>query len=183
MSINSLTWSRERMEQLKQCFSAGHLQPDRARDRSDPQPVIGKMNRMGLSQPRDPARTRRAAKPARTGSKTRWRPFSVIDQRKLLRDAFPQARAEEIPIHNGRGCTLLEVAQTDAAGRSTIRARRTFAIAATRRSTAGPIARATRASLTGAQAGAARKSRKTPGCRSARGRGSARGCRACPRRC
>ena len=34
-----------------------------------------------------------------------------LDQRKLLRDAFPQARVEEIPIHNGRGCTLLELAQ------------------------------------------------------------------------
>jgi GcrA cell cycle regulator len=112
MRISSLTWSRERIEQLKHCFNAGLTCSQIAREIGVTRnAVIGKLNRLGLSQPRDPARTRRAAKPARPGSKTRWRPFTVIDQRKLLRDAFPQVRVEDIPIHNGRGCTLLELAQ------------------------------------------------------------------------
>jgi GcrA cell cycle regulator len=114
MPINSLTWSRERIEQLKRCFSAGLTCSQIAREIGVTRnAVIGKMNRMGLSQPRDllAAQTRRATKPARPRSRTRWSAFSVADQRTLLRDAFPQARVEEIPIHNGRGCTLLELAQ------------------------------------------------------------------------
>ena len=108
---SSLTWSPERVEQLKQCFSAGLTCSQIAREIGVTRnAVIGKMNRMGLSQPRERAPTRRAAKPARPRWQRRW-PFTVIDQRKLLQDAFPQVRVEEIPIHNGRGCTLLELAQ------------------------------------------------------------------------
>lgn len=112
MRISSLTWSRERIEQLKHCFHAGLTCSQIAREIGVTRnAVIGKMNRMGLSQPRERRQTQRTAKPARAGSKTRWRPFSVIDQHKLLRDAFPPARVEDVPIHNGRGCTLLELAQ------------------------------------------------------------------------
>ena len=114
MSINSLTWSPKRVEQLKRCFNAGLTCSQIAREIGVTRnAVIGKMNRMGLSQPRDPlaAPTRRHAKPTRPRSQRRWSPFTVADQRKLLRDAFPQARVEEIPIHDGRGCTLLELAQ------------------------------------------------------------------------
>lgn len=114
MSIYSLTWSPERVEQLKRCFHAGLSCGQIAREIGVTRnAVIGKMNRMGLSRPRDPlaAPTRRHAKPTRPRSQRRWSPFTVADQRKLLRDAFPQARVEEIPIHGGRGCTLLELAQ------------------------------------------------------------------------
>ena len=88
----SLTWSPQRVEQLKRCFSAGLTCSQIAREIGVTRnAVIGKMNRMGLSQPRDPlaAQTRRAAKPARPRSRTRWSAFSVADQRTLLREAFP----------------------------------------------------------------------------------------------
>src|SRR4029450_4333022 len=98
MSGNCTSWSSERIELLKRCFSAGLTCSQIAREIGVTRnAVIGKMNRMGLSQ-RDPlaAQTGRAAKPARPRSRTRWSAFSVADQRTLLRDAFPQARVEEI---------------------------------------------------------------------------------------
>ena len=114
MSIAPLTWSSERVEQLKRCFSAGLTCSQIAREIGVTRnAVIGKMNRLGLSQPRNPAvaQARRDAKSARPRSRTRWSAFSVADQRTLLREAFPQARVEDIPIRDGRGCTLLELAQ------------------------------------------------------------------------
>ena len=114
MSVTSLTWSPERIAQLKSCFNAGMSCSQIAREIGVTRnAVIGKMNRMGLSQPRNPAaaQARRDAKSARPRTRTRWSAFSVADQRTLLREAFPQARVEEIPIHDGRGCTLLELAQ------------------------------------------------------------------------
>jgi len=112
MSINSLTWSPKRVEQLKCCVNAGLTCSQIAREIGVTRnAVIGKMNRMGLSQPRNPLAARRHAKPARPRSQRRWSPFTVTGQRKLLREAFPQVCVEEIPIHDGRGCTLLELAQ------------------------------------------------------------------------
>ncbi len=116
MSMNSLTWSLQRVEQLKRCFHAGLTCSQIAHEIGVTRnAVIGKLNRMGLSQPRNPAlaQARRDARSARPRSRTRWSPFSVADQRKLLRDAFPQAQAnvEAVPIHNGRGCTFLELTQ------------------------------------------------------------------------
>src|SRR5258708_22012886 len=66
--------------------------------------VIGKMNRLGLSRPRDvPAREpqpRRAA----------WRP-RVLTQLQILMELPPEplAPAAPIAIDNGRGCSLLEL--------------------------------------------------------------------------
>ncbi len=114
MSISSLTWSPERIAQLKHCFNAGLTCSQIAREIGVTRnAVIGKMNRLGLSQPRDrlAVQTQRARRPARPRAQKRWSPYSVADQHKLLREAFPQARVEEIPIHNGRGCTLLELAR------------------------------------------------------------------------
>jgi GcrA cell cycle regulator len=114
MSMSSLTWSLKRVEQLKQCFDAGLTCSQIAREIGVTRnAVIGKLNRMGLSQPRNPARAqaRRDARPARPRSRTLWSAFTVADQRKLLRDAFPQAHVEAVPIHDGRGCTFLELTQ------------------------------------------------------------------------
>jgi hypothetical protein len=71
--------------------------------------VIGKMNRMGLSRPRDvlSAQMRRAAKLARPKPQRNWQRLTVIAQRKMLRDAYPTTEPEEIPNHNGRGCLSL----------------------------------------------------------------------------
>lgn len=112
MSIYSLTWNPERIEQLKRCFDAGLTCSQIAREIGVTRnAVIGKMNRMGLSRPRDPLTTpaRHRTRPARTRPQTRWSAFTVADQRQMLQDAFPQAIVEEIPIHNGRGCTFLEL--------------------------------------------------------------------------
>jgi len=114
MSISPLTWSSERVEQLKRCFDAGLTCSQIAREIGVTRnAVIGKMNRMGMSRPRDvlAAQLRRAAKLAHPKQQKSWKRLSVIAQRKMLREAYPQARVEEIPIHNGRGCTLLELKQ------------------------------------------------------------------------
>ena len=113
MPTSSLTWSSDRVEQLKRCFDAGLTCSQIAREIGVTRnAVIGKMNRMGLSRPRDllAAQMRRAAKLARP-RRDSLRRLTVIAQRKMLREAFPQAQPEEIPIHNGRGCTLLELKQ------------------------------------------------------------------------
>jgi GcrA cell cycle regulator len=114
MSTTSLTWSSDRVEQLKRCFQAGLTCSQIAREIGVTRnAVIGKMNRMGLSRPRDllGAQLRRAAKLARPKKERIWKRLTVIAQRKMLHEAFPEARVEEVPIHNGRGCTLLELKQ------------------------------------------------------------------------
>jgi GcrA cell cycle regulator len=112
MSTTSLTWSSDRVEQLKRCFQAGLTCSQIAREIGVTRnAVIGKMNRMGLSRPRDllGAQMRRAAKLGQPKPQKTWRRLNVIAQRKMLREAFPQARVESVPIRDGRGCTLLEL--------------------------------------------------------------------------
>jgi len=114
MPISPSTWSTDRIEQLKRCFDAGLTCSQIAREIGVTRnAVIGKMNRMGLSRPRDvlSAQMRRASKLARAKPERNWRRLTIIAQRKMLRDAFPVAEPEEIPIYNGRGCTLLELKQ------------------------------------------------------------------------
>ena len=114
MPISPSTWSTDRIEQLKRCFDAGLTCSQIAREIGVTRnAVIGKMNRMGLSRPRDvlSAQMRRASKLARAKPERNWRRLTIIAQRKMLRDAFPVAEPEEIPIFNGRGCTLLELKQ------------------------------------------------------------------------
>src|SRR5437667_7262925 len=68
----------------------------------------------------------------------------------------PQAPAQDIPIFDGRGCTLLELSQLKwAAGRSAARAPTTSASAGTSQSKDCPIARGTRASRIGRSVGSA----------------------------
>lgn len=114
MSISPLTWSTDRVERLKRCFDAGLTCSQIAREIGVTRnAVIGKMNRMGLSRPRDrlAAQMRRAAKLARPKRERSWKRLTVIAQRKMLREAYAQARVEDVPIRDGHGCTLLELAQ------------------------------------------------------------------------
>jgi len=114
MPISPSTWSTDRIDQLKRCFDAGLTCSQIAREIGVTRnAVIGKMNRMGLSRPRDvlSAQMRRASKLARAKPERNWRRLTIIAQRKMLRDAYPIAEPEEIPIYNGRGCTLLELKQ------------------------------------------------------------------------
>jgi len=117
MSANCATWSSERIELLKRCLHAGLSCSQIAREVGVTRnAVIGKMNRLGLSRPKDvisrQLERRRAARPARPKTPRTWRP-NIFAQHQMPIAAFPapQPHAEDIPIYNGRGCTLLELSQ------------------------------------------------------------------------
>src|ERR1700751_1968903 len=122
MSANCATWTSERIELVKRCLDAGLSCGQTAREIGVTRnAVIGKMNRLGLSKPKDvigrQLEQRRAANPARP--KTLWtrgpkrpRP-NIFGQQQMLTAAFArvQAPVEDIPISNGCGCTLFELSQ------------------------------------------------------------------------
>ena len=75
---------------------------------------------LGLSRPKDvigrQLEQMRAARPARPKTPRTGRPkrpLNIFSQYEMLIAAFPgpQSHAEDIPIYNGRGCTLLELSQ------------------------------------------------------------------------
>ena len=122
MPANGATWTSQRIELLKRCLHAGLSCRQIAHEIGVTRnAVIGKMNRLGLSKPKDvigrQLEQRRAAGLAR--SKTLWtrgpkrpRP-NIFAQHEMLVAAFPRAQApvEDIPISNGCGCTLFELSQ------------------------------------------------------------------------
>ena len=122
MLASSATWSSERIELLKSHFHAGLSCSQIAREIGVTRnAVIGKLNRLGLSRPKDVigrqlqhGRTARLARPKGPRS---FRPkrshLTIVSQHEMLMAAFPAPapRVEDIPIHNGRGCTLLELGQ------------------------------------------------------------------------
>jgi len=125
MPDNRPTWSAERTEQLKRCFQAGLTCSQIAREIGVTRnAVIGKMSRLGLSRPKDmlarqlkrAGKLSRANTPRSLSSKT-WRPrrarLNIFAQHEMLKAAFPESepRITEVPIHNGIGCTLLELAR------------------------------------------------------------------------
>jgi GcrA cell cycle regulator len=121
MSATSATWNPERIELLKRCFNAGLTCSQIANEIGVTRnAVIGKMNRLGLSRPREVIAKQREQwhavrlaqpKPAKALRPRRSR-IDIFSQRAMLQAAFPEGtRAEDIPIHNGRGCTLLELSQ------------------------------------------------------------------------
>src|SRR5262249_24529981 len=118
MSANCATWNSERIELLKRCFHAGLSCSQIAREIGVTRnAVIGKMNRLGLSRPKDVVgrQLEHAARHARPKTPTTWRSkrprLSIFAQHQMLSAAFPgpQPHAEDVPIYNGRGCTLLEL--------------------------------------------------------------------------
>jgi GcrA cell cycle regulator len=121
MPDNRPTWSSEDTELLKRYFVAGLTCSQIARQIGVTRnAVIGKMHRLGLSRPKDvigkSLRQGRAArlaqaKPARTFRRPRRPLLNIFDQHAMLTAAFPEppASADDVPIHNGRGCTLLEL--------------------------------------------------------------------------
>jgi len=119
MSGNHATWSSERIELLKRCFRAGLSCSQIAREIGVTRnAVIGKISRLGLSRPKDviARQLRRAAGLAQPKTARNWRQkrsrFDVLAQQEMLIDAFPgQQTQEDVPIYNGRGCTLLELGQ------------------------------------------------------------------------
>jgi GcrA cell cycle regulator len=122
MSANCATWTSERIELLKRCLYAGLSCGQTAREIGVTRnAVIGKMNRLGLSRPKDvigrQLEQRRAARLARPKTPRTWRSKSprlnIFAQHEMLMVTLrrPQPPAEDIPIYNGRGCTLLELSQ------------------------------------------------------------------------
>ena len=118
MCAHRMTWDSERIELLERCFHAGLSCSQIAREMGVTRnAVIGKINRLGLSRPRDLAtrqveqrRAGRLAHPKlpRAPRPKRPRP-DIFAQHAMLREAFTEPPAADVPIHNGRGCTLLEL--------------------------------------------------------------------------
>ena len=166
MSANCATWTSERIELLKRCLHAGLSCGQTAREMGVTRnAVIGKMNRLGLSRPKDvigrQLEQRRAARLARPKIPRTWRSKSprlnIFAQRRdadgdvpegvrLLRTSLSTTDADARCSSSARG---------NAAGRSTIRAPRTSASAGTNQSRDCPIARGTRASHIGRSVGSA----------------------------
>ena len=122
MSAKRATWDSERIEQMTHYFHAGLSCSQIASEIGVTRnAVIGKMHRLGLSRPKDMAAAhveqRRAERLARPKAPRNWRPrrsrMDISTQREMLTAAFPapELRAEDIPIYNGCGCTLLELGQ------------------------------------------------------------------------
>src|SRR5215475_8384945 len=120
MSANCATWTSERIELLKRCLHAGLSCGQTAREIGVTRnAVIGKMNRLGLSRPKDvigrQLEQRRAARLARPKTPRTWRlkspRLNTFAQHEMLTFRRPRPPAEHIPTYNGRGCTLLELSQ------------------------------------------------------------------------
>jgi GcrA cell cycle regulator len=120
--MSATTWTSERIELLKRGFHGGLSCGQIARQIGVTRnAVIGKMNRLGLSRPKDvigsDLEQRHAARLAHPKTARTWRPkrprLNIFAQHEMLMAAFPrpQPRAEDIPISNGRGCTLFELSQ------------------------------------------------------------------------
>jgi GcrA cell cycle regulator len=121
MSAKRATWDSNRIELMTRCFHAGLSCSQIAGEIGVTRnAVIGKLHRLGLTRPRAGAgvqvEQRRAAELARAKPQRNWRPnrfLSVATQHVMLKAAFPEPQAPtgDIPILNGRGCTLLELGQ------------------------------------------------------------------------
>lgn len=121
MPDNRPTWSAERTEQLKRCFQAGLTCSQIAREIGVTRnAVIGKMSRLGLTRPKDllVKQLKRAGKLSRASKPRTWRPrrarLNIFAQHEMLMAAFPpepELLTTNVPIHNGTGCTLLELAR------------------------------------------------------------------------
>jgi GcrA cell cycle regulator len=115
MSPNEATWNTERVEALKRYVAAG-LSCSRIANEIGVtrNAVIGKMNRLGLSRPKEVRQRESAARPSRRKTPAPWRQQrpTVAVQREMLKAVFPEQQpCEEIPIGGGRGCTLFELGQ------------------------------------------------------------------------
>ena len=112
MSRIDATWSSERLEALQRCFEAGlscsQIASEIGLTRNA---VIGKLNRLGLSRPKDAISRQlkgiRTARPMRLSQPSRR---TIFNQHEVLKAVFSEPQLyEEIPIRDGRGCTLLEL--------------------------------------------------------------------------
>ena len=110
MTALEATWNSQRLDRLKTCFDAGlscgQIAGEIGVTRNA---VIGKLFRLGLSRPR----ALRLPPPERTAPARTWRPRIATQhqtQHQILQAvrAAP-APAEEAAIHDGPGCSLMEL--------------------------------------------------------------------------
>jgi GcrA cell cycle regulator len=103
------TWTSERVEQLKGCIGAGLTCSQIAAEIGVTRnAVIGKMNRLGLSRPKDVLARKPEPKRAAGRSRNVTRLFT---QHRIFVELppAPPAQSETTSIHNGRGCSFLEL--------------------------------------------------------------------------
>jgi GcrA cell cycle regulator len=122
MSANCAIWSSERIELLKRRLHAGLSCGQIAREIGVTRnAVIGKVNRLGLSRPKDvidrQLEQRRAARLARPKTARTWRPKrpprNIFAQHEMLA-AFPRPQAlaeEDISIYSGCDARCLSSAK------------------------------------------------------------------------
>ncbi len=102
------TWTAERVELLKIRFEAGFSCREIAQDIGvSRNAVIGKISRLSLSR----LKSVRRYSERKSGPKAQ-RP-RVVSQHRILMALYskPQSPAEEVPIHNGHRCSLLELSE------------------------------------------------------------------------
>jgi GcrA cell cycle regulator len=109
MFANNPTWTVERVELLKSRFEAGFTCREIAQEIGvSRNAVIGKISRLSLS-----GRKRVSGRRSERKSSPNVRHPRVVGHRRILvaRHATPQPPAEEVPIHNGRCCSLFELSK------------------------------------------------------------------------
>ncbi|MFL6797713.1 MAG: GcrA family cell cycle regulator [Xanthobacteraceae bacterium] len=126
MTSKRASWDGERIAAMKRCLEAGFSCSEIARELGVTRnAVLGKLHRLRLSGPQDIATAqveqRRAARLARPKtprppSRRPWLPkaaqLGITEQQQLLSQAFDASLPPaDIAIHEGRGCTLLELGQ------------------------------------------------------------------------
>jgi GcrA cell cycle regulator len=130
MSATRMSWDTKRIEQMERAFAAGLSCSQIARELGVTRnAVLGKLHRMRLTRPQDVAAAavaqRRAARLARPKARQQsapktalakaWLPkrarVSIAAQQEMLAAAYRamEPGADAVPIHNGTGCTLLEL--------------------------------------------------------------------------
>jgi len=104
------TWTAERVAQLKSCIKAGLSCSQTAAEIGVTRnAVIGKLNRLGLSRPKEASAN--APAPKRSAWRKRSAARVLARQRILLELALSaEPCAAPIAIDDGRGCSLLELA-------------------------------------------------------------------------
>jgi GcrA cell cycle regulator len=119
-NAHGATWTSERVAQLKGCIGAGLTCSQIAAEIGVTRnAVIGKMNRLGLSRPKDTptltlprgrGREWEGAEPKRAAGRAR-NVTRLFTQHRIFVELppAPPAQAEATSIHNGRGCSFLEL--------------------------------------------------------------------------
>jgi GcrA cell cycle regulator len=111
MPASAPTWTEERIELLKNRFEAGLSCREIACDIGvSRNAVIGKLSRLNLKREKNSDVPRPARKhPAKASvSAKRLRSIPRL-QYRMLQAIYSEPAADDVPIHNGRCCSLLEL--------------------------------------------------------------------------